>query len=650
MVKRFLFETKNGEEVLRFMLTDALIPMSVPNKFIEMKSLNKLGTGKVYAYKLCVFFNYLDDELDISYDMATNSHIISFIDYLIYGDLKDCKILDLNQNLSYSTLTTYVSCITEFYRFIHQNYGSKMTFYEGERKCSNQSYFYGQIYNYDYSYLINKTLPNLKGKKKYIKWYTQDEIARICENFNCFRDKAVFLITLEGFRIDEAFSIKLSSYDSTERLIQPTRSKMKESAVDGYENKLRKVRISIETAQVLKEYISTERTVAENKSRIISDVLFINIRGKDIGLPLKYANYREILIKCAKRAGLDSDKIRTHSGRSTKVMQVLEYNALYPDLAKTELQVKYSNEQVKAKIQAYLDTLKSKSYTQDNLSLCESFIFLGGLGFRNIGLTVEFDFLECFKHYSNIFTIEWVKTDKRLKSKHIGIDYVFETMLKNDKISIKYNFRYILDGVDSSKVFHEILEESFCEYWSKIMLKLMLNQESLSRISSRIGEVRVTRYLVKEKAKTSHYLKLLASNYTLNREVITKRSMLKYIFGTDGYSRFLGGEEEFFSLIESIIDDEYALQKTLFVRDNIKEFDFNKDIWKLYEISGINLKYMTIDFNKVESLTLRYELKCFLKHRYIRGFNSKDRVPLYLLDIANKLLELESSSLSSQKF
>lgn len=45
-VKRFLLETKDGVPVLRFMLTDNLLPMLTPNRFIEMKSINKLSSGR----------------------------------------------------------------------------------------------------------------------------------------------------------------------------------------------------------------------------------------------------------------------------------------------------------------------------------------------------------------------------------------------------------------------------------------------------------------------------------------------------------------------------------------------------------------------------------------------------------------------------
>ena len=67
-------------------------------------------------------------------------------------------------------------------------------------------------------------------------------------------------------------------------------------------------------------------------SGIISQKLFINIKkGNDFGLPLAYRNYLKILKRCAKRAGLDPSKIRTHSGRSTKVMEYVEHQIKHPE-------------------------------------------------------------------------------------------------------------------------------------------------------------------------------------------------------------------------------------------------------------------------------------------------------------------------------
>lgn len=339
-VKRFLFETSMDEAVCRFMLTDRLLPLLVPNQYIEMKSVNKLGTGKNCAYKLCVFFNFLHERFQAEYDVATNRQVLAFVDYLIYGDRENLKILNPQESLCYSTLTSYVSVITDFYRWLDQTYGSEMVFYEGERRCRTQSYLYGQIYSYKYKYLIDRMLPDVKGSREYIKWYTDEEKQLLCGSFFTLRDEAVFRLTLEGFRIDEVLSMRLADYNSVERLIQPSRSKRRQTAIKGHENKLRTVRINEDTAKVLNDYLFIERPSAENAGRIVTDWIFLNLRGNSIGQPLTYHNYLKILKSCAARCGIASEKIRTHSGRSTKVMNVLEHNAIHPEEAKSDIQIK----------------------------------------------------------------------------------------------------------------------------------------------------------------------------------------------------------------------------------------------------------------------------------------------------------------------
>lgn len=109
---------------------------------------------------------------------------------------------------------------------------------------------------------------------------------------------------------------------------------------NGYENKLRTVRICEETAKALNDYLFTERPSAENERGIISDWLFLNLRGKSAGRPLAYHNYRKLLRNCAAHCGISSVNVRTHSGRSTKVMEVLEQNALHPEQEKSDFQIK----------------------------------------------------------------------------------------------------------------------------------------------------------------------------------------------------------------------------------------------------------------------------------------------------------------------
>ncbi len=90
--------------------------MLTPNRFIEMKSVNKPGGGRNSAAKLSVFFNFLYEYEAIEYIHATSRHVQRFLDFLIYGDLNDLKITDPSQNLCFSTLQGYLTVITEFYK------------------------------------------------------------------------------------------------------------------------------------------------------------------------------------------------------------------------------------------------------------------------------------------------------------------------------------------------------------------------------------------------------------------------------------------------------------------------------------------------------------------------------------------------------
>jgi len=328
---RFQFETDSGGIIDRFMITDNQIPLVEPNQWIEMRSIRKASTGKEYASKLVVYLNYLD-RIGVEYSEANNQHVRGFLNHLLYGDFKDLKLRSLEIALSYSTLSKYIVVVTEFYKWLDQIGSTNMMFHTRQNNIrAKKSFLYGQIYTYDYKYIIDGCLPRLRGRREYMKWYDEETKKRLCAGFLTLRDEAVFRLTLEGFRIDEVLSMTLDSYNAAERLIQPTRSKGKPDVRHGY-NSLRTVSLPKNTCDLLNRYIETERMSAENESGVISQYLFINLNsGRFQGCVLSYGNYRKSLQRCAERVGLDSSAIRTHNGRSTKAMEFLEHQALHPE-------------------------------------------------------------------------------------------------------------------------------------------------------------------------------------------------------------------------------------------------------------------------------------------------------------------------------
>ncbi len=291
-------------------------------------------------------------------------------------------------------------------------------------------------------------------------------------------------------------------------------------------------------------------------------------------------------------------------------------------------------------IESYLNCLKDKTYLTDNSELCRAFLFFGGIAFVAIGMTDKDSFMACYTNYSKEFAKEWAMGEKQLKSKYIGYEYVFEKMLENMDYTIKYNFKYILDGQKESNLFCLINEESFAEYWTKEMLPLMKLAHTLQNIDKRIGAVRLSKYLMQIPKDTKNYLKSISEKYTQNREMISLRKITNFIFGDGSRTSFVGGDEHFFKLLEKTVADELEIQRVKFIVENHRELNVNNDVWVLYQMQGVALKFMTVDFTKVERLSFRQELKYFLKNRFSHSIRVNDRTLFCLFDVSNMLCEI----------
>jgi len=335
-VEKTLLETQEGGFVKRWYITKDFIPVYQINAFIEENSIIKLNTGKTYAYSLVKYLNYLE-MIGLDYSKATVENIKNYLLMQMYGVEDDLKIRSLDANITFSTLNGDITAITEFYKYLHNVQIETNMEFQTEKKSKKKSFFYGQIFQYDYSKIVDKHIRNLKPSKQYIKWYTEEEKEAITSHLKTLRDKGMFLIQLEGMRVDEVISIRLSGYNEIDRTVQPSRSKGRADATDE-ENALRIIALPEKTAKILSDYIITERTSAENESSKFNDYIFINLRkDENQGEPVGYHNYLKILKRAAKSAGLDPKKIRTHSGRSTKANELLEIQATKGNLTDFEI-------------------------------------------------------------------------------------------------------------------------------------------------------------------------------------------------------------------------------------------------------------------------------------------------------------------------
>jgi len=153
------------------MISKDFIPLLEINQYLEQKSLRSSKTGKQYAKKLVVYLNWLDQK-DLPYAEATNKHVKAFFHELIFGcpSSEDQSVQSMQSELSYSTISSYVTVITDFYRWLDDNYESRVSFrHDKDIKRAKKSYLYGQIYSSDYKYIIDRYLPRMNPSKDYIK-------------------------------------------------------------------------------------------------------------------------------------------------------------------------------------------------------------------------------------------------------------------------------------------------------------------------------------------------------------------------------------------------------------------------------------------------------------------------------------------------
>lgn len=285
--------------------------------------------------------------------------------------------------------------------------------------------------------------------------------------------------------------------------------------------------------------------------------------------------------------------------------------------------VNKSEELVISEIERYIKCLKNKEYTSDNFGLCRAFEFLGGISFVNIGYTVcKEEFITMFAYFTKLFVSEWIDGDKHIHSKNIGIEHVFEVMLRNEKFDIKYNYTYIFDEINDSSVFVETVNTEFYKRWTEIIKDTMQRGESLVYATKRIGLMKVYICCRSVLSETEKYLKDIAVRYTNDREVISERKLYTEVFGVEVYENI---HPELFCLIRNIVTAEYERQVKSFVKDNSLQCSLQNDVWKLYQLNGKRLKLYQFDFRRVEKPFLKQEIKAYMKYRVNNRFTLKDR-------------------------
>jgi len=314
---------KNGGVSNFYFICRPNIPDFYASLFVANRSKNSIRYGKSVGYRLTKFFNFLLDR-NIEYWEATDIDIKAYIMELINFAQKSGEII-CEPDISYTTIQKHKSTIVQFYKFLWQFTNHSVLQISKWDNNTLSEYKTALALRWNNVETISDATIDLfltkykTSKKEYIMEYTDEEMQAIYSNFSNYRNRAIFLCSLHGMRIDEVLSIKLQGYSPLNNTIKPSRSK-------GIgRGRKRTIVLGDQAVKIIENYILHERSPAEIKSKTHSDFLFVNTRQVDDEIAFdEYtaSSYRSTLITAAKKAGVVGN-VRTHSGRSDKATKLV---------------------------------------------------------------------------------------------------------------------------------------------------------------------------------------------------------------------------------------------------------------------------------------------------------------------------------------
>lgn len=331
--KAIILNSRTNENEMRYIITEDAIPLDEINSWLDDVSTTSPLTGQRYAYVLMDFLRYLHMIRKQYRDVTNQKTIKAYIKHLLgYSG----EVVSTHGQKSLKTIRMHVSVLKQFYNWLQENGITEHdpVGYGHQKNNKNKTYvktkfLYGQIYNFN----NEKTNPfytklRFSKKQEHVKWYTIEQIQNIMDNLPHHKDRIIFRISVEcGLRISEILGLHLVDMDRFEKIIKVVRRANIEN--ESYaKRKDRNVEIlndipiyADDLMKDIEDYINGER---EQVDEYRSTFLFLNVKGTYKGKPVKRRNYLKILKNTAKKIGLDPKFIRTHSGRSTRIDDLLE--------------------------------------------------------------------------------------------------------------------------------------------------------------------------------------------------------------------------------------------------------------------------------------------------------------------------------------
>lgn len=105
----------------------------------------------------------------------------------------------------------------------------------------------------------------------------------------------------------------------------------------------------------------------------------------------------------------------------------------------------------------------------------------------------------------------------------------------------------------------------------------------------------------------------MAAGFTKERRIITVQSFYRSFLGSDVAMSRERFATDFVKLADNTVKREHDIQHRKFIAENHQQLNVRSDRWLLFYRHGPSLFANTIDFSRIQSKSLRLEVKYFMR-------------------------------------
>lgn len=294
------------------------------------------------------------------------------------------------------------------------------------------------------------------------------------------------------------------------------------------------------------------------------------------------------------------------------------------------------DEAVEKRITQYKSLLLEERYRANKEELIGITEILGEVILLKIGSeTFHDEFFQMFRFYCSRFMEAWKSSEKYMVSNKVSmfpaLHYMFYGKVEGTEACNLAALRGLSCG---NEIFQKIFREEFAGFWIKEIGSIVARNESLKAVADKIGIRMVMECAMElQDGQLLPYLIKKARTFTDNRTIITAQSYYRMILGKEigmNRNKFF---EPFVNQTDQILEKEYALQCRKFPRENEKELSDSKETWKIFFMHGPTLYFQTLDFTRIACLSLRTEVKSYMRFR-LRKDQAKGEKGIYSISEA----------------